>query len=240
MITLQYLRFFEKYGFIWVWANQNDTLNPESILDIHLGAVGELLASLKVNNLHAFKSTSKNWQANWKLLTEGGLETYHFSFAHKNTIGPYFLNNTSVIDYIADHIRVAMPSKNIVEVIEKEEKDRFLRDFTHTLYSIFPQSAFLIQEKHIDWVRTRPVSEGVTEMIITSLIPDTPNSLSKEQRKYWEENFSITLTTLDEDFVLAESIQQSLSSGAISTLSFGRSEGALKKFNQIVDNYLSN
>ena len=43
------------------------------------------------------------------------------------------------------------------------------------------------------------------------------------------------MTTLDEDFVIGESIQANLNSGANNVLTFGRFEGALTQFNETVE-----
>ncbi|MEO0608572.1 MAG: hypothetical protein AAFY82_10105, partial [Pseudomonadota bacterium] len=49
----------------------------------------------------------------------------------------------------------------------------------------------------------------------------------------------ITRTTLNEDFVIGESIQSTLKSGANEHLLFGRFEGALDAFNRVIDAHLT-
>ena len=57
--------------------------------------------------------------------------------------------------------------------------------------------------------------------------------------EHWKRNHEITKVTLDEDFVIGESIQASLASGANTDMLFGRFEGALGAFNQVVEDRLS-
>ncbi len=54
----------------------------------------------------------------------------------------------------------------------------------------------------------------------------------------WAKNHAITLTTLNEDFDIGESIQAGLESGANEHLTFGRFEGALAVFNRSVEQTL--
>lgn len=68
---------------------------------------------LDADNFTLFARTSENWGGNWKLFAEGGLETYHFAFAHKQTIASSFYNNTAVIDQLGKHFRVVMPTKKL-------------------------------------------------------------------------------------------------------------------------------
>ena len=68
---------------------------------------------LDADNFTLFARTSENWGGNWKLFAEGGLETYHFAFAHKQTIASSFYNNTAVIDQLGKHFREVMPTKEL-------------------------------------------------------------------------------------------------------------------------------
>ena len=58
-----------------------------------------------------------------------------------------------------------------------------------------------------------------------------------EEDDYWEKNHRITSNTLNEDFVIAESIQAGLATGANEHMTFGRFEGALPEFNRVVKRY---
>lgn len=47
--------------------------------------------------------------ANWKILMEGGLESYHFRVAHRDTIGPYFADNLLSYQVFGPHLRSVLP-----------------------------------------------------------------------------------------------------------------------------------
>ena len=48
---------------------------------------------LDAGNLRVVHEETREWAANWKILVEGGIESYHFRIAHKDTIGPFFQDN---------------------------------------------------------------------------------------------------------------------------------------------------
>lgn len=228
----------EAYGFIWLCPSAKDAEDARRMLEQHLDPIKADLEWLKCNQLHTFEPHHRVWNANWKIINEGGLETYHFKFAHRNTIGPYFLSNTCVTDQMGSHFRVVMPTEELKSVTEEIVQDVHLRDIAHIVYSIAPQMVLLVQKSHIDWIQMIPISVDQTEIIITPLIPTPETDLTDKERSHWVRNRKISLTTLDEDFELGEQIQSGLNSGANSHLTFGRNEGALAAYNTWVEQQL--
>ena len=110
-----------------------------------------------------------------------------------------------------------------------------LRDHANIIYTLFPTTQLLVQQDHIVWINSRPVSASETELRLVTL---APISRLKDD-DYWEKNHRITSDTLNEDFVLGESIQESLETGANEHMTFGRFEGALPQFNRVVKRYTS-
>jgi len=53
------------------------------------------LAWLNVAALAPFATEQQTRRANWKVLVEGGLESYHFKVAHRETVGRLFEDNLS-------------------------------------------------------------------------------------------------------------------------------------------------
>ena len=92
-----------------------------------------------------------------------------------------------------------------------------------------------MQQDHIVWINSRPISATETELRLVTLAP-----ISRlEDDEYWEKNHRITSNTLNEDFVIGESIQAGLATGANEHMTFGRFEGALPEFNRVVKRYTS-
>ena len=110
-----------------------------------------------------------------------------------------------------------------------------LRDHANIIYTLFPTTQLLVQQDHIVWINSRPVSATETELRLVTL---APISRLKDD-DYWEKNHRITSDTLNEDFVIGESIQAGLATGANEHMTFGRFEGALSEFNRVVKRYTS-
>lgn len=236
LISLQCV---EKLGFIWLCPKANNQQEAEAQLETHLGDMAGNLAWLKLENLKLFRRTIRIWNGNWKLFAEGGLETYHFTFAHKNTIAPYFCNNTAVIDKVSNHYRVVMPTKALASSEEKDASELTLHDYSHTLFFLLPSSALLMQKEHVDWVSFRPISPNKTEISVATLIPESADIEEEAQRAHWQKNHEITNSTLNEDWELGASIQESMDSDALPYIQYGKNEWALHDLNELLDNYLA-
>ncbi len=222
----------ERYGFLWACPGAAD---PGRALGDHLGEMASALDWLQTERLHQFKFTRRTWRANWKIVTEGGLETYHFVFAHRNTIGPHFQRNLAVTDQLGAHFRVVMPTRAMDELAELPPERQCLRDASHTLLTLMPSDSLLVQKAHVDWIKFRPLAPDQTEITITSLIPDDPAHMSAESASHWQRNLDITDEVLSEDFELGEGIQRSIANGGVERLNFGCNEWALMAFNDAVD-----
>ncbi len=168
-----------------------------------------------------------------EILVEGGVEAYHFKIAHRSTIGPYFEDNLSSYRTYGDHMRSVLPRTSLAALDPDDRATWRLRDHANILYNLFPSSQLLVQQDHVVWIRANPLSAGATELRIVTLAPPS------DDPEHWARNHAITTTTLDEDFVIGESIQSTAASGANNEMIFGRFEGALAKFNQTVERHLA-
>jgi phenylpropionate dioxygenase-like ring-hydroxylating dioxygenase large terminal subunit len=230
---LSELRCDERFGFIWV-----SPLDAGEKDDFFNEGFSRDLEWLAMDKLYVFASSTKTWRANWKLIAEGGLETYHFRFAHSESIAPFFLDNVAVADFFDLHTRTILPFATIGELEQKPEEEWSLRDSSHILYSIFPMGSFLVERDHVVWVQSRPIGVAETEITVCTLVPDDPKAMSDKARDYWQRNHDITVTVLDEDFLLGQEIQDGFASGANDTLCFGRNKGSLHLLNEKIERLL--
>jgi phenylpropionate dioxygenase-like ring-hydroxylating dioxygenase large terminal subunit len=120
--------------------------------------------------------------------------------------------------------------------LSPETRDTWrLRDHAQVLYTLFPGSSLLVQSDHISWIQSEPIDPGKTRLRLSTLAPKA----EAEKADHWKRNHEITRTTLDEDFVIGESMQSTLKSGANENMIFGRFEGALDTFNRVVDAHMT-
>lgn len=215
----------------WLWINPIDAQPPD--LNIALHGLADELATLGADEHVVFATDTQMRTANWKLLVEGGLEAYHFKVAHRDTIGPYFADNLSTYAAFGPHFRSILARSSVKSLSEEDLKTARLRDHAQVLYTLFPNSSFLVQPDHIAWIRFDALAPDQTQINISTVVPQGQNDDA-----HWQKNHAITLETLNEDFAIAESIQAGLASGANSHLTFGQFEGALTRFNEFVETEL--
>ena len=225
----------EAHGWIWVVAN------TDAAPDIagYLGDLAPDFVWMDAGRLRIAHEEARAWAMNWKILVEGGLESYHFRIAHRHTIGPYFQDSLSSYRVIGRHIRSVLPRAGLDEMMARPKESWSLRRETNLVYSVFPIAQLLVQADHIVWVHPMPQAADRTFVRLLTLVPEDFDPADAEAAHYWRRNHDITVQTLSEDFHIGESIQSGLSSGANEELRFGRFEGALHQFNQMVDRELA-
>ena len=229
--SLKALQCDERFGFIWVVVTSGVTVDFEQ----YFAPIADEAEALKLADMAIAREEKKIHKSNWKILVEGGLESYHFKVAHRKTIGPYFEDNLSSYQMLGDHMRSVLMRSSMHTLNDLPPSQWRLRDHANIIYTFFPTTQLLVQQDHIVWINSRPVSATETELRLVTLAP-----ISRlEDDEYWEKNHRITSNTLNEDFVIGESIQAGLSTGANEYMTFGRFEGALPEFNRVVKRYTS-
>ena len=224
--SLKSLQCEERFGFIWVIATPDVSFD----FDAYYAPIAAEAEGLDLANMAIAYEEKKIHNSNWKILVEGGIESYHFKVAHRKTIGPYFEDNLSSYQMLGDHMRSVL-MRSSMHVLRDQPTDQWrLRDHANIIYTFFPTTQLLVQKDHVVWINSRPVSAGQTELRLATLAPKS--RLGEEA--YWEKNHQITSTTLNEDFVIGESIQNGFASGANDVITFGRFEGALPEFNRTI------
>ena len=229
--SLKALQCDERFGFIWVVANPEVTVDFEQ----YFAPIADEAEALDLADMAIAREEKKIHKSNWKILVEGGLESYHFKVANRKTIGPYFEDNLSSYQMLGDHMRSVLMRSSMHTLKELPPSQWRLRDHANIIYTFFPTTQLLVQQDHIVWINSRPVSATETELRLVTLAPTS----RLEDETYWEKNHRITSNTLNEDFVIGESIQAGLATGANEQMTFGRFEGALPEFNRVVKRYTS-
>ncbi len=219
----------ERFGFVWVSASE-DAIS----LDKHIEEISTELDALQIDDMVVVHQDAPVHKANWKILVEGGIEAYHFKVAHRTTIGPHFEDNMSTYRMLGSHMRSVLMRSSMAQLSPETRKDWRLRDHAQVLYTLFPNTALLVQSDHIAWINQEALSAGETRVRMSTLVPKA----EAERTEHWQRNHEITRVTLDEDFAIGESIQSTLASGANQNMLFGKFEGALDAFNKVVEAHL--
>ncbi|WP_420338336.1 aromatic ring-hydroxylating oxygenase subunit alpha [Roseibium sp.] len=227
----------EAHGFIWIIANPDAGDMPD--IDAWLGEIATDFKWLGMADHKVAVMETLDIKANWKVLVEGGLESYHFRVAHKNTIGPYFTDNLSTYRMFGQHIRSVLPRISMPDLTQTPEDDWEIRRDANLLYTLVTNCQLLVQQDHVMWFHYEPVAADHTRVRIVTLAPKSyPDT--EEMRERWAKNQLITTTALMEDFELGEEIQSGFASKGNPSHLFGRYEGALNRFNLVIEEILAN
>lgn len=226
----------EAAGLIWVCP---DPAIREWAPDAATRALIVELEGLLSGESLVFESDARVWNANWKLIVDGGLESYHFKIAHRDTIAGFFTDNTSTYQFIGDHIRSVLPRSSISTLADRPQSEWDIREHTHLLYALAPNASLLVQERHFELILTIPISIDQCRIEIMTVAPKPgPDGYSDKVKSFLQANHVFTKKTLDEDFELAEQIQRGMHSGANEHFRFARFEGALTEWHRRLDEKL--
>lgn len=229
-LNLRALGCVERHGFIWVMPIGHENYD----IDNFLSGLADDLGWINTAGLKLKFCDEQLRHANWKFIAEGGLEAYHFRVAHRHTIAGLFNDNLSSYQTFGYHIRSVLPRATIADLRNQPREQWDIRAHTNLLYTLFPTTSLLVQQDHVVWIQSEPVNAQTTRLRLATLAPGD----SSKPDDYWQKNHEFTLTTLNEDFAIAESIQDGVQSGANSQFHFGRFEGALGRFNKTIESLL--
>ena len=183
-----------------------------------------------------YASTARTWKANWKLIVEGGIESYHFRIAHKDTIAPYFGDTLSTYERIGTHLRTVLPKLSVGELEGVPHELWNIRDHTHIVYAIHPNASILLQKSHFDLILMTPVDADTTHIEVLTVGRGSEEGEPRaEARTFLEKNHAISVRTLDEDFLIGEQIQRGIRTSANEHFRFGRFEDALSEWHRQLD-----
>ena len=225
----------EAFGFIWIIADPEVSQMPD--VKTQIGALAADLNWLGLSDHRIAETESIDIKANWKVLIEGGLEAYHFRVAHKETIAPYFMDNLSTYQVFGQNMRGVLPRKTMVDLPSVPEDTWQIRRDANLLYTLLPNLQMLVQQDHIMWFHFDPLAVDTTRVRMTTLVPNSAER-SPEMDEHWAKNQLITRTALMEDFEIGEEIQSGFASRGNPSHLFGRYEGALNRFNMIIEEML--
>jgi phenylpropionate dioxygenase-like ring-hydroxylating dioxygenase large terminal subunit len=224
----------EALGF--VWAIPRVVANGESAridIDNWLGRFGADLRSWGYDSWVPFHQHAFDNAANWKIPFEANLETYHFQYAHRNSIAALFYDNLLMADHDRQHQRLFLPKRSIEGLRGTPTQAWQVGPHSNIIYYFFPATFILHEGDHANAFTVLPESPGRSRVIASTLVPELPKT--EKSVNYWRKNVESFWGALDEDFALGVSAQSTLASGAQASLYFGTTEWCSAKFHADVE-----
>lgn len=228
----------EALGFAWVIPRPAAPGESAALaLDTWLGKFADDLRNWGYDRWVPFGRREFANAANWKLPFEGNLETYHFQYAHRNSIADLFLDNFLLADHDGRHHRLVLPKRSMAALRNVPESEWRIGPHANIIYYFFPATFILHEGDHANAFTVLPEAVDRSRVLGSMLVPEPP--ATEKARTYWQKNLTSFWGALDEDFALGVSAQSTMAAGGTQELFFGATEWCSAKFHADVEALLA-
>ncbi len=230
--SLQELPVTERMGLVWVHPTSGATID----LDSHLGAIGDDIEHFAIGDLVRYCKTSVTRNANWKLLLKTYLEGYHVPHLHRTTLAANFKKGVIAHYEHGPHIRMAAARTNILDVLDVEPESWRILDYASVYYLLFPNAFFIMHPDYVSINAFYPLAPDRTiwthEMLYRASRFQGERGQAALAKRF---KFTNDVVFDQEDFAIAERVQEGLRYGPNEYHTLGTEEGLIGIFQQSID-----
>lgn len=217
--ALKRLPVCEKYGVVVVGIDADVT---QAAVDTALDDIGQHLLGFGFQNYRAIERRHFTVQANWKLVSDLSLESYHFNSLHRDTVAQILTPN-AVVDTFGRHSLWAFPFKSIVELAQKPEQDWPSSVQGSCTFTLYPGVMFIVNALGAQMIRAEPGTHPGESIVIYSGVARGDCDL-EQARKAYEFGGDVFAR---EDLPVAEACQRGVAASGRAQL-LGRNEPLLQ------------
>ena len=220
----------EAGGLLW-WAKDAGADFGDAL------ALAPDLDAFGLGDLYLYRRRTHDVAANWKLIIDAFLESYHVQRLHAATIASFFADGITVADTIGKHQRAAVGRAAYLSEIDRDDWGQLRAAVTYT-YQLFPASVIIVSPDYINLLVCMPQSVGRTLVEDFMLIPEAPATTDAEA--HWQRSWDLLDggTFGAEDFHAAALCHKGLASGQIDEVILGTLEAGIADFHRKIEEAL--
>lgn len=217
----------ESGGLIWFAREETADFHDAEALAPEFDAFG-------LAGHHLYRRRVHDVAANWKLIMDAFLESYHVQRLHADTIARFFTDGVTVGDAIGLHQRSAVGRTDYLARIDHEDWAA-LRAVITFAYQLFPATVMIMSPDYVNVMVLMPQAVDRTLVEDFMLIPEPPRT--PDEIDHWERSWSLLDEGVfgNEDYRAAALQQAGLGSGSLAELTIGTLETGIRHFHELVE-----
>lgn len=220
-------------GIIWLGT---DAANPPDFSTVE-GEFADDLDAMGLGEMQVFRHATFEVRANWKLIMDSMLDSYHVTRLHKDSVGKFFVDNQNVIDRIGPHIRNASARGNFERRLITDEHEKLRRIMVFS-YTPFPNGILVVSPDFVSFGVVRPMASDRTFVDYYMLANEGAPNDEKLHAKLNRSFELMELTFGKEDYWAAAQCDAGLRAGVLDKVNIGGMEEQITMFHDEIERRL--